>query len=67
MKKLIKWLIWIIILGAVAAGGYFGYSKYAEQSEHVVYRTEKAVRENLVSFISATGTNRKNWSTSALR
>lgn len=56
MKKLIKWLIWIIILGAVAAGGYFGYSKYAEQSEHVVYRTEKAVRENLVSFISATGT-----------
>lgn len=56
MKKLIKWGIWILLLGAAGAAGYLGYRKYSDKSEHIVYRIEKAVRENMSSFISATGT-----------
>jgi HlyD family secretion protein len=56
MKKWIKWIVWIVLLSGIATGGYLGYQRYSGKTEHVVYRTEKAIRENMSSFISATGT-----------
>ncbi len=56
MKKLLKYAIIIIVLAAVAAGGYFWLKKPSEQAGEISFRTEKIAVDNVRRTISATGT-----------
>lgn len=56
MKKLLNWIITLLILAALAGGGYWGYKRWFGKTTQTVFRTETVDRGNLVSTISATGT-----------
>jgi HlyD family secretion protein len=53
MKKLLKLMLALIALGAVA---YWGYSKMGAQAPSYVYRTQAVTKGTITSTISATGT-----------
>ena len=53
MKKLLKLTLVLIALGAA---GYWGYSKMRPQAPNYVYRTQQVTKGTITSTISATGT-----------
>ena len=53
MKKLLKLMLALIVLGAA---GYWGYSKMRPQAPSYVYRTQQVTKGAITSAISATGT-----------
>jgi HlyD family secretion protein len=55
MKRLI---IWLVLLAALGAGGYFGWQWYQDQSKAApaTYRFGEVKRTDIISSISATGT-----------
>jgi HlyD family secretion protein len=55
MKRLI---VWILVLGVLAAAGYFGYMWWQRRAESAepAYRTATSERQDLAWTISATGT-----------
>ena len=56
MKKLLKWSVSLLILAAVAGGGFWGYRTYLKKPSVIRYRTESVKRGDVYSTISATGT-----------
>ena len=56
MKKMLRVLLVLVILGALAGGAYWGYQRYAGGKTTVRYNTEPVVRADIASTISATGT-----------
>jgi HlyD family secretion protein len=52
----VKTLIVLIVLGALAAGGYFGWQEWHSASTTPTFRTAKVNRTEIVSAITATGT-----------
>jgi len=56
MKKLLSWIVTLLVLAVLAGGGYWGYKHWFSQTTQTVFRTETVERGNLVSTISATGT-----------
>ena len=56
MKKMLRLLLVLVILGALAGGAYWGYQRYAGNKTTVRYNTEPVVRADIASTISATGT-----------
>ncbi len=60
MKKFIKWLFIIVLLGALAAGGYYVYDNYIVEHET---RTDFSVVPNDPIFIINTSNLSKGWTT----
>ncbi len=56
MKKLLNWIITLLIFAVLAGGGYWGYKRWFGKTTQTVFRTETVTRGNLLSTISATGT-----------
>ncbi len=56
MKKILSFLIVILILAGVVWGGFLGYRKYLAPQGVVEFKTVAVVRGDLASTISATGT-----------
>ena len=56
MKKLLRLFVTLVILAALAGGGYWGYKRWFGQKTRTVFKTETAERADLASTISATGT-----------
>lgn len=56
MKKVIKYLIAIIILAAAAVAAWSFFKKTAEKAPQISFRTEKIAVDNVRRTISATGT-----------
>ena len=54
MKKMLRLLLVLVILGALAGGAYWGYQRYAGGKTTVRYNTEPVVRADIASTISAT-------------
>lgn len=55
MKSVMKLLVWVVVIGALVAGGWTWYARRGQEPT-VVYRTEPVKRGTLTSSISATGT-----------
>ncbi len=53
-----RFVLWLVILAALGAGGYFGWREYKGQAPagDAAYRFGEVKRSDLVSTISATGT-----------
>jgi len=49
-------LLVLLVLAALAGGGWIGYGRWVAQSERVTYRTAPVQRGTIVSTVSATGT-----------
>ena len=56
MKKILRLLLILVILGVLAGGGCWGYRRYAGGKTAIRYNTEPAIRADIASTISATGT-----------
>ena len=56
MKKVMRWLVLILILAVIGVLAEWGYKKYAGPGDQLVFRTEKITRGNLMRTITATGT-----------
>lgn len=57
MKKAIRSIVFIIILCALGAGGYFGWKKYrGTDGSKIVFQTEEVRRSDVMSVINASGT-----------
>ena len=52
---LVRLIVGLLFLGALASGGWYGYEYYSRPADHS-FRTAPVKRGDLVSFISATGT-----------
>ena len=60
-----RWIIAIVVIAILAAGGYFGYTYWAAQQQAATlasYQTATAVRGSLTATVGATGTVRANQS-----
>jgi HlyD family secretion protein len=55
MHTIIRWFVLLLIVVALAAGGWYGYQAYFKPPEHN-FRTATVKKGDLVSFIGATGT-----------
>ncbi len=56
MRRLIKWLIVLLVLGGLAGGGgYYGWQYLKEQGKPT-YRTAKVERGDIVLVVNSTGT-----------
>jgi HlyD family secretion protein len=52
----VKWLIWIVVLGCVAAAGWFGWTYYDKNhNKPPEYRTAEVSRGDLVQSVTASG------------
>ncbi len=56
MKKVLKLLLVLIVLAALAAGGIWGYRTWLSKKDIVQFNTENVTRSDIFSTISATGT-----------
>ncbi len=56
MKKLLRYLLFFVLLAGFVYLGYFAYRKYAGQKERTVFRTAKIEKTDLIRSITATGT-----------
>lgn len=56
MKKVLKLLLVLIILAAVAAGGVWAYRTWLGKKDIIQFNTESVTRSDIASTISATGT-----------
>lgn len=56
MKKIVKYLILVLILSVIGMLAVWGYKKYAPPGEVLVFRTEKITKGDLMRTITATGT-----------
>lgn len=56
MKKLLRYLLFFVILAGFVYLGYFAYQKYAGPKDRTVFRTSKIEKMDLMRSITATGT-----------
>ncbi len=56
MKKLLRYVLFFVILAGFVYLGYFAYRKYAGPKDRTVFRTEKIEKTDLIRSITATGT-----------
>ena len=56
MKKVVKTVIWLMILVGIGYGGYKIYLSYSTPTSRTVLKTETVTRTNIIRSISATGT-----------
>ena len=55
MRKLLKILIVLLILGGIGAAGYFPARDYWRQRNRPQWRSDQVVRGDLVAVVNATG------------
>ncbi|MBN2448551.1 MAG: efflux RND transporter periplasmic adaptor subunit [Phycisphaerae bacterium] len=51
-----RWILILVMVGAVGGGGWYGYNSWLAPSEVVRYTTDTVTRGTIVSTVSATGT-----------
>jgi HlyD family secretion protein len=51
----VRFLLVLLILAALASGGYYGYQRLNSGSEEISYKTAEVRRGNIVATVSATG------------
>ncbi len=56
MKRLLRYVLTVVILAALIAGGVWGYRRWFGQKTKTVFKTEAVEKCDLASTISATGT-----------
>ncbi len=63
-----KWIIWIIVIGVIGAGGFFLWQRYQQNRANAAmdFETAELQRGELVAFVGTTGTVRANQSASLM-
>ena len=54
-RKRLSWLVWLVILAVMIAGGAWWYASASRQTAAISYQTEPARRQDLVVRVQATG------------
>ena len=54
LRRLRRWLLWLVLIAGVSAGGFFWFTR--DKTDSVQYETQPVKRGDLVVTVSATGT-----------
>ena len=56
MKRLIRWLVFLLILGGIGYGASFPVQQYLDKRNQVVWRTDNVSQGSIKSMVNSTGT-----------